>query len=91
MNTILDRCFRFWTYSDELCVSPIKTLEPNQQFLFYETNFGLYLCVTTVSNILIVHFRLILADSKVKHWNWESLEKALGILQFVFLHIFVMH
>lgn len=55
-----------------------------------ETSDGLYLCVT-ISNILIVHFRLILADSKVKYSIWESLEKALGILQFVFLHIFVMH
>lgn len=57
----------------------------------WKTSYGLYLCVTVVSNILIVHFRLILADSKVKYLIWESLEKALGILQFVFLHIFVMH
>lgn len=44
-----------------------------------------------MSNIFIIHFRLILADSKVKYLNWESLEKALGILQSVFLHVFVMH
>lgn len=33
---------------------------------------GLYLCVTTVSDTLIVHFRLILAHSKVKYTIWES-------------------
>lgn len=70
----------------------MKTRDQNQRLATLGKNsYGLYLCVTVVSNILIVHFRLIPADSKVKYRIWESLEKALGILQFVFLHIFVMH
>lgn len=67
--------------------TPHKSLDQNLHLSLWETRCGLYLCVTVVINTLIVHFRLILADSKVKYWIWESLEKALGILQFVFLHV----
>lgn len=52
---------------DELCLSPMKTLDQNQQL----TTFGnllwpISVCylVTFVSNILIVHFRLIQLTQK---------------------------
>lgn len=48
--------FGFWILVDELCVFPIKTLQQNQQLVTFETSYGLYLCVT-ISSILIVHFQ----------------------------------
>lgn len=62
---------------------PHETLDQNQQlFTLGNQLWPISLCYRC-EQYFNCPFRLILADSKVKYKIWESLETALGILQFV--------